>query len=252
MKKLIKKATIIKPFNGIDYYVATIIEEINDDSFSFVFKPHYEIIDLIPIKEFEGIQGIDLSQRKKEYVFNDYIPTFISERTFPQNRANVQELIKELNLEYYDPLEILLKSRSKYIGDTLKVIEYEDLKEISYSELQSYESGLTAKNIIKEIAKGNKIYLNDKKLENNILYEIVFPLYMQYLTKKRKIQLLGKETRIKNKSYKGRPRKQISQEEFNEIAKLYKNKEISVDKAISILNISRSTFFRKLSESQNF
>ena len=250
MKTIKKYASIVKNITGIDFYVATLIETVLEDNFSFEFLPNYDVIDLLIKNQFEGIQGIDLDLRKKSYVIEG-IPTFIYERVPPKNREDIREILKSLDLKYYDPLEIALKNESMYVGDSLLIKSYEKEKDVEYSSLLSNNNYSSFINILSEIGKNNSIKLDGKYVDKKVLFNLIYPLYIKSLNTQIINQKKGKETRKKNLSYRGRNRLNIKDNEFEQVALLFKNKEITASKASSILNISRSTFFRRLKECQN-
>lgn len=250
MKTIKKYASIVKNITGIDFYVATLIETVLEDNFSFEFLPNYNVIDLLIKNQFEGIQGIDLDLRKKSYVIEG-IPTFIYERVPPKNREDIREILKSLDLKYYDPLEIALKNESMYVGDSLLIKSYEKEKDVEYSSLLSNNNYSSFINILSEIGKNNSIKLDGKYVDKKVLFNLIYPLYIKSLNTQIINQKKGKETRKKNLSYRGRNRLNIKDNEFEQVALLFKNKEITASKASSILNISRSTFFRRLKECQN-
>jgi len=126
MEKIVKKrASIIWPYEGINYNVCALTEICLPDGFAYEFVPDYFVLSLIDEKVFEGIQGIDLSRKQEKYI-RDYIPVFVSERTPPENRVNIREILNELNLDYYDPLDIMVNTKDQYCGDKLFVVKYRE------------------------------------------------------------------------------------------------------------------------------
>ena len=49
------------------------------------------------------------------------MPVFISEREPMKNRENLYELLEECDMDYWDPLEQLIRTDSHYFGDRLYV-----------------------------------------------------------------------------------------------------------------------------------
>ena len=63
------------------YRVADIFYYLNDDdSFKYVFKPNYAVTELISSWYFQGIPGLNLDLKKEEYIRENRVPVFISER----------------------------------------------------------------------------------------------------------------------------------------------------------------------------
>ena len=59
--------------NGIEYLICKIdYHYFDDDNFSYIFTPYYEVIDLLDSKLFQGIPGINLDLREKQYERRKY------------------------------------------------------------------------------------------------------------------------------------------------------------------------------------
>lgn len=73
-------------------------ERFDDESFQYIFKPYYDIID-----SFDDIDipGIDLSIQREEYYRVNLTPVFITKRVVPKYRVNLHEVLNELGLDYY-------------------------------------------------------------------------------------------------------------------------------------------------------
>ena len=82
MKEHITKGDIcLKDEHGFIYRLCTLSYITNpDDHFKYVFMPNYSVIDLLPLKIFQGIPGLNLKFRRKEYVRDNFHPVFITER----------------------------------------------------------------------------------------------------------------------------------------------------------------------------
>ena len=100
------------------------------DEFEYIFEPDYEVIDLIT--GFKGIQGLNLSLRKKEYVRKNIIPSFIYEHSplkfeFVENRCYVRNRIGNKDLHFANKmgdvtlLEYLAACDIRYFGDNLSI-----------------------------------------------------------------------------------------------------------------------------------
>ena len=241
MKTIETKASIVIKDKGLLYNICTLTQTIdNDGDFSYVFTPKYQVIDLIPKGLFEGIQGLDLDLKKENYR-REGIPTFISERVPPKNR---EELFKDLNkvgLDYYDPLQYLLKTKEQYFGDNLKIVRFIENQsiDIDYSIItNSYE---TIRNILSNIAVGNEVIINNKRINEKDYFDILYPIYLNFYSKK----VLEQQKSVKNRTYKGRKPIQIKEDDFKQVLNMYNSKQMSLKEAISILGISRSTFIRR-------
>ena len=108
--------------NGEKVSVAQIdYQEFDEENFQYVFSPYWEIVDGLPASVFQGIPGIDMELRLKNYYRVNYIPTFISERTPSENREDLWELLDSVGLNYYDRFEWLLCTNMRAANDNLIV-----------------------------------------------------------------------------------------------------------------------------------
>lgn len=96
--------------------------EDENNNFFYVFSPNYLAINLLNKRIFCGIQGIDLTLKKKHYVRKNIVPSFISERIPKKSRTNLKELIGNTKIDDYKPLEWLKKTKTRYFGDNLYVV----------------------------------------------------------------------------------------------------------------------------------
>ena len=108
MKTYISKGKIcIKGHYNLIYAVCDITYQLNeDDSFKYVFEPNYSVIELTDTSFFQGIPGLNLDLKKKEYI-RTKIPTFISERVPSRNREDYVELLEH----YFKNYEKLLDTK---------------------------------------------------------------------------------------------------------------------------------------------
>lgn len=84
--------------------------------FDYIFEPDYKIIDTL--NNFHGIQGINLSLRKKEYIRHNMLPTFIFEHS---PLAGKKSFNKAHRIDGLTLLEYLSKSPLQYFGDNLSI-----------------------------------------------------------------------------------------------------------------------------------
>lgn len=108
--------------NGDKVSVAQIdYQEFEEENFQYVISPYWEIVDGLPASVFQGIPGIDMELRLRDYYRVNYIPTFISERTPSENREDLWELLDSVGLDYYDRFEWLLRTNMRAANDNLIV-----------------------------------------------------------------------------------------------------------------------------------
>ena len=96
-------------------------QEFDEENFQYVISPYWEIVDGLPASVFQGIPGIDMELRLKDYYRVNYIPTFIAERTPSENREDLWELLESVGLDYYDRFEWLLRTKMRAANDNLIV-----------------------------------------------------------------------------------------------------------------------------------
>ncbi|MBQ7915981.1 MAG: hypothetical protein IJ315_04250 [Firmicutes bacterium] len=108
--------------NGDKISVAQIdYQEFDEENFQYVISPYWDIVDGLPASVFQGIPGINMDLRLKDYYRVNYIPTFISERTPSENREDLWELLRSVGLDYYDRFEWLLRTNMRSANDNLIV-----------------------------------------------------------------------------------------------------------------------------------
>lgn len=92
--------------------------ELDMQNFEFVFEPDYSIIDTL--KDFRGIQGINLDLKLDRYVRRNIMPSFIYEHTSVGGdfRMNLN-LAKRI--EGQDVITFLCNSELRYFGDKIHV-----------------------------------------------------------------------------------------------------------------------------------
>ena len=96
-------------------------QEFDEENFQYVISPYWEIVDGLPASVFQGIPGIDMDLRLKDYYRVNYIPTFIAERTPSESREDLWELLESVDLDYYDRFEWLLRTKMRAANDNLIV-----------------------------------------------------------------------------------------------------------------------------------
>ena len=141
-----------------------------DETYKFIFTPNYSVISMLKPDIFQGIPGLDLDLKKKEYIRENRIPVFISERAPMKNREDLYELLETCNMDYWDPLEWLIRTDTHYSGDRLYVQGTNDVvKPMSIESISDLgiRSADVCKNILQQVCAGNDIEtsewsLNDK------------------------------------------------------------------------------------------
>ena len=101
MNKLISTGMIcLKNDLNIEFYVCKITYILNEDeSFKYIFEPNYNVISLLDSDIFQGIPGLNLDLKRKQYIRTS-LPVFISERVPQKNREDFNEILSSLNMDY--------------------------------------------------------------------------------------------------------------------------------------------------------
>lgn len=256
MKKIVTSGIIclkddynfIYKISDIDYI------EYENGEFQYLFHPHYNVIDLLDSYLFQGIPGLDLSKRLKCYERNNITPVFISERAPSENREDLWELLEMYNMKSLNKLEWLIRTDMLYSGDRLYVRrrrEIDDKPNVrinSMFELTNRSDSLY-KALLDIICYGDylqcqEISINDR---NRIdYYDLLMPIYIKEYQLKRNRINNGIEKAKANNVYKGRKQVSIDPLYFRKVALDYLDGTITIDKALDMLKISKSTFFRRL------
>ena len=231
--------------------------EYDNNEYKYLFYPYYNVINLLNSKLFQGIPGLDLDLKLKCYERKNITPVFISERTPSKNRVDLYELLDKYNMKSLNRLEWLIRTDMKYFGDNFYVIRKENnnqtIKVNSMFDLVKRFDSIH-KELLKIICLGqnldcNEITINDEN--RKYYYDLLMPIYIkQYNYKINQINQ-GINKAKDNNIYKGRKRILIDPLLFEQIIKDYKDNKISIEEVIKTLNISKSTFFRRLKNYNN-
>jgi hypothetical protein len=221
---------------------------------------------LLDSETFQGIPGINLDLKKKQYLRENKIPTFIYERVPQSNREDIRELLDEVGLEYLDHLEWLIRTDKIYAGDNLRAEAFQapktsyEITNVNHGDFFKLEQvdNISADNfmiirfVLEVITKGailkTKDFVVDDK-NRKILYELVYSLYKNEVKRRKRKQKNGILKAQKNNNYRGRKRIEVSLPLLAELTEKLDKKEIIISEAMKILGLkSRSTFYRRVKE----
>ena len=268
MKKNVTKATIFAVDKLNIKYPVCFLEQVyfEDDTYEYIFKPYYKIIELLNSEFFQGIPGLNLDLKKEVYIRKNKMPTFIYERVPQKNREDLWELLDEVNLDYLDHLEWLIRTDKIYTGDNFVVEAYHEPR-VLYSpssvnycdkfiitdiENISTDNFKLLKFLHDVITRGailitDDILINDKN--RKVMYKLIHTLYKNEVLKRRKKQQAGIKEAKGDKKYVGRKKIDVSLPLLEEIINKRERKDITVEEAMKELGIqSRSTFYRRIKE----
>lgn len=241
---------------NIEYKIAKIeYTERENESFTYVFTPYYNVIDLLSPPVFQGIPGLDLDLRKPEYVRENTIPVFISERAPNKNRENLWELLEMEEMKYLNQLEWLIRTKMQYSGDRLHVkkISVDDEKQcIELDEPTEQERARTiCKKLLMAICFGHDLKARGYSINDSnrkAFYSLLISLYRSEIDYPRRKRLVGIKKSAAEGKYRGRQRIQIDETKAVEVFKGFRRGKITESEALKKLGISRSTFYRRLKE----
>jgi hypothetical protein len=245
---------------GFTYHIAKIDYLLReDDSYTYTFTPNYSVIDLLPSTLFQGIPGLDLDLRKTQYVRENVIPVFISERTPSENREDLQKLLEDCNMEYLNQLEWLIRTDTRYGGDRLYARHWDEKAQkntVDYAVLwqANTRSAETIRALLREICAGNDIAGDSFMIDDSnraAYYSLLMSLYRKekYFIDRQRANGI-RESAAQGK-YRGRKPTPIDDTKLNAVLLEYTQNKLTADSAARALGVSRSTFFRKLKIKKN-
>ena len=262
--------------NGEKVSVAQIdYQEFDEENFQYVITPYWDIVDGLPSSVFQGIPGIDMDLRLKDYYRVNYIPTFISERTPSENREDLWELLESVGLDYYDRFEWLLRTEMRAANDNL-IVERRRLQETAEQFAPDVISGLQyGDKVIVEsleaiadttagfadvmftivtsgvdvITKSGQVLIDAATRAAMIPYVITQRIISRRERKANRQK--GIEKAKKDGKYTGRKPIVVDETALRQVAKELDEGIITVEEAMRRTKInSRSTFYRKLKKLQ--
>ncbi|MBO5486916.1 MAG: hypothetical protein J5988_08340, partial [Eubacterium sp.] len=176
------------------YYVAEIkYTEREDESYRYEITPNYNVISLLSDRYFQGIPGLDLDLKKESYVRENIVPVFISERTPGENREDLWSLLEDCHMQYLNRLEWLIRTETRYSGDSLYVCR-PDKKSLTVSSIGELgnRSAIISRKILEVICAGGEIVSKDIVIDDSnrkSYYELLMALYRterKFLDEKRR------------------------------------------------------------------
>ena len=246
-------------------------QEFDEENFQYVISPYWEIVDGLPASVFQGIPGIDMDLRLKDYYRVNYIPTFIAERTPSESREDLWELLESVDLDYYDRFEWLLRTKMRAANDNL-IVERRRIEEtvgqfasgiisgLQYGDkviVESLESiadttaGLTD-GMFNIVTSGIDVVTESGQVLVDAMTRAAMIPYMvaqRIMSRRERIshQQAGIEQAKKDGKYAGRKPTPVDENVLRQVAKELDEGIITVEEAMKRTKInSRSTFYRKL------
>ena len=255
MREITTKGTIcLDDRYGLTYNLATIeYTEREDESYRYAITPNYSVMALPDVSLFQGIPGLDLELGLETYVRDNITPVFISERSPQRNRENLVECLDACGMDYLNPLEWLIRTDSRYSGDSLYVRKYEEPHIVHVDSIGDFgnRSSRICRKMLENICIGNNIEADEitvTDLNRLNIYRMLMVLYTKDRAHLDCARREGIENGAAHGNYRGRLRAAIDPFKLSELIEDYKAKRITGDEAAKRLGISRSTFMRRLKE----
>lgn len=247
---------VIDEATRLEYRVATIeYTEREDDEFRYVIRPNYSVISLIGPPLFQGIPGLNLATRRKEFVRENRTPVFVSERTPAENREDVRDLLDDEGLDYLNRLEWLIRTKTRYSGDNLYVTRLDEgeksLVEVGDLSEMGTRSALTMKAVLDLVCRGCDVVGEGFRIDDSNRAEMHALLRALYVKEKTFIDGRRREGVAKAAAegkYKGRRRLRLDEIRLADVMGQYERGSLDLESALRMLDISRATFFRRLSD----
>lgn len=236
---------------GIEYVVSKIsYTERENETYRYVFTPNYSVIDLLTYPEYQGIPGLKMELRKEEYVRENMVPVFISERSPNKNREDLWDLLAEVGMTYHNQLEWLIRTNTRYIGDRFYVKRFTetDEKHCVVIDEPSYEERALSycKRVLDVVCAGHDVQTENYLIDDSNrkqFYHLLMTLYRSEYEAARK-----KELEKKKSASRGRQRIKIDVLKADEVFRLFSMDKITEAEALERLGVSRATFYRRLKE----
>ncbi len=239
----------VKDEYGLTYNLCSITYILKEDeSFKYIFEPNYSVISLLNSKVFQGIPGLNLDLKMKEYVRENKIPTFISERVPSEKREDYFDLLKEVDMDYMNPIIYLQRIKKQYSGDKYFVISYNAKTIVSINEkYKNNNSFIRTKHILENICLGNDLKINNQTIDDNnrkMFYDVLIEGYIKsYLFNKEK-QREGIKRAKQQHKYKGRKPISVDRLMFEELLEKVQKKEMRPKEVADKLGISIDKYYR--------
>jgi len=250
MKTIVSSGMIcVRSKLDIAYSICKLSYILNEDeTFQYIFEPNYSVMDLLTPDVFQGIPGLNLDLRAKQYVRENRIPTFISERVPSTNREDFYALLQEVGMTYMDPIEYLLRTKKQYSGDGLFLKPLLPLTEVHYERDARFETTARfIKTILQSLADGRPVKIKDTLIHDanrKTVHDVLAFIYSRSLDAQKAKQDAGIARAKSEGRYKGRKPIRVEQVAFLEMLDKVEHKEISALSAAKSLGISIDKYYR--------
>lgn len=243
MESITTSASIVwDDLNGIQYRVCKLDCTVwDDDSFEYVFTPNYRVIDMLDVREYGGIPGLDLDLRRDRYIRRNLEPVFMTERSPSRNRVDLWDLLESVGLDHYNRLEWLIRTDLRYSGDGLYAIRYEEPPAFEFTNDISRESDDTCRNILTALATGGSVKIDGLTLDDRSASAVGRTL---------KLILYGDRRKNPSKTVPkvGRKKKDLGVGTLSWARDMIGSEVKTADEVAAELGVSKSTLYRRMRE----
>ncbi len=250
MKTIVSSGMIcVQSKLGITYSICKISFHLSEDeTFQYIFEPNYWVMDLLTPDVFQGIPGLNLDLRAKQYVRENRIPTFISERVPSTNREDFYTLLQEVGMTYMDPVEYLIRTKKQYSGDGLFLKPLLPLTEVNFEHDARFETTARfIKTILQSLADGRPVKINNVLIQDahrKTVHDVLAFIYARSLEAQKAKQHEGIAKARSEGRYKGRKPIRVESVAFLEMLEKVERKEILPHDAAHALGISIDKYYR--------
>lgn len=241
----------------VEYRVAFITYTIwENDEFCYEIEPDYRVIDLLSPPLFQGIPGLNLDLRRKTYVRKNQTPVFVSERVPAENREDVRALMAAEGMDYLNKLEWLIRTKTRYSGDSLYVRRRDEQDNAHVLDLrgESTMSGRSAdamRRLLNALGRGQTVIASNFVIDDKnraVVHNLLRDLYhmeKSYLDRRRSE---GTARAVRAGKYPGRQRKRVDDIRLQDACERHMKGKLTASEAAEQLGVSLATFHRRYRE----
>ncbi|MCQ2771684.1 MAG: hypothetical protein MJ238_00185 [Bacilli bacterium] len=248
MNSVVTNASICVEHENIIYRLSSITHIENEDgTFKYIFKPNFSVIDIVDPKCFAGIPGLNLDLRKEVYVRENVLPVFISERVPQENREDYWEMLESVGMDYMNPLEYLMRVKTRYSGDKLIVLPHEEKKTVDIDDSSTDNIPTIIKRILDELAKGNDVFYSGEIIDDEnrqTTFSLLRKMYQKSSLYKNTVLKHGRDKAKLEKKYLGRKPIEVDEKRFREFEELVKSGRATYRDVSEFLDISIDKYYR--------
>ena len=238
----------------VEYHIAFITYTVwEDGEFCYEIEPIYEVIELLGPPLFRGIPGINLDLRERVYIRRNRTPVFVSERAPSENREDVRQLLDAEDMEYLNKLEWLIRTNTRYPGDSLYVRRrdrHEERHELDLRRgcIPGVRGADSVRMLLEALGRGEVIRGAQFAIDENNRRDIHALLRELYLKEKTYIDLRRSEgvaRAARQGKYRGRKRKSVDDIKLRDVCERHHRGELTARQAATTLGLSVQTFYRR-------